>query len=165
MDNAIEIPKGILNGIAESILPDKNKENINIDNIDNIEKKSIIICIHKDLSKKDIDILSLYGKLVFLEESHQNIDPSNISFNYLIVDLRNEMSRNYYKIYLYKNINYYYILYRYSFEGNNGVSYHNEITDFPSKQPTKNHYDRLLLFENVYEPNRCVSLCRFCCLR
>ena len=54
------------------------------ESIDNIEKKSIIICIHKDLSKKDIDILSLYGKLVFLEESHQNIDPSNISSELLI---------------------------------------------------------------------------------
>jgi len=37
----IEIPKGIVSVIAGSILPDKNKENINIDNTDiekNIEK-------------------------------------------------------------------------------------------------------------------------------
>jgi hypothetical protein len=164
----IEIPKGIVSVIAGSILPDKNKENINIDNTDiekNIEKKSIIVCIHKDISKKDINTLSLYGKVIFLEESYQNIDPSKLIFDYLIIDLRNEINRNYYKIYLYKNKNYYYILYRYSFEGNNGLYYHNEITDFPSKQSTKNMYERLLLFENVYEPNCCVSLCRICCLR
>ena len=37
----IEIPKGIVSIITSSILPDKNKENINIDNTDiekNIEK-------------------------------------------------------------------------------------------------------------------------------
>ena len=104
--------------------------------------------------KKDINTLSLYGKVIFLEESYQNIEPSKLIFDYLIIDLRNEINRNYY-----------YILYRYSFEGNNGLYYHNEITDFPSKQSTKNMYERLLLFENVYEPNCCVSLCRICCLR
>lgn len=162
MDNVIEIPKGILAGIADSILPDKNKENIDIDNIEN---KPIIICIHKDISKKDINILLLYGKVVFLEESYQNIEPSKIKFDYLIIDLRNEICRNYYKIYLYKNTNYYYLLYKHYFETNNGIYYHNEITDFPSQQPTKNTYDKLLLIENIYEPKCCISLCRFCCLR
>ena len=75
------------------------------------------------------------------------------------------MCRNYYKIYLYKNTDYYYILYRHSFETNNGLYYNNEITDFPLKQSTKNTYDKILLLENIYEPKCYISLCRFCCLR
>lgn len=164
MDNAIEIPKGIAAGIAESILPDRHKDNIHIDT-QHIENKPIIICIHKDISKKDINIISSYGKVLFLGESYQNIDPINLKFHYLIVDLRNELDRNYYKIYLYKNTNYYYVLYRHSFEKNNGLCYNNEIIEFPSQQPTKEKYDKLLLLENIYEPNCCVSFFRFCCLR
>ena len=146
METVIEMPKGILSGIADSVLPDKNKENIDID-IENIENKPIIICI------------------LFLEEPYQNIEPNKLKFDYLIVDLRNEMCRNYYKIYLYKNTDYYYILYRHSFETNNGLYYNNEITDFPLKQSTKNTYDKILLLENIYEPKCYISLCRFCCLR
>lgn len=164
MDNAaIDIPKGIAAGIVDSILPNKKKDNKNINDIYN--DKRIVICIHKDIDKKNINILSLYGKVVFLEESFQNIDPSKLSFDYLIIDLRKEIHRNYYKIYFYKNTNYYYILYRYSFESNNGIEYNNEITDFPLQQSTKYYYDKLLLLENVYEPKWCLSLCRFCCLR
>ena len=164
METVIEMPKGILSGIADSVLPDKNKENIDID-IENIENKPIIICIHKDISKKYINILTFYGKVLFLEEPYQNIEPNKLKFDYLIVDLRNEMCRNYYKIYLYKNTDYYYILYRHSFETNNGLYYNNEITDFPLKQSTKNTYDKILLLENIYEPKCYISLCRFCCLR
>jgi hypothetical protein len=166
MDNAdavINIPLGIAAGIADSILPNSTKDNIHIDNIDN--NKKIVICIHKDIDKKDINILCLYGKVIFLEDSFQNIDPCKLSFDYLIIDLRKEIHRNYYKIYFYKNINYYYILYRYSFESNNGVYYHNEITEFPLQQSTKYNYDKLLLLENIYEPKWCLSLCRFCFLR
>jgi hypothetical protein len=165
MDNAIvDLPKGMVNGIASSILPQKYKENIYIDNTDNIEDKKIIICTHKDISKKDIDTLSLYGKVIFLDESYDNVDPTKLIFDFLIIDLRKEMNRNYYKIYLYKNQNYYYVLYRFWFETNNGIFYNNEITEFPSQQSSKTNYYKVLLLENVYEPKWYVSLFRLCCI-
>lgn len=163
-DNSIvEIPNRIVNSIATSILPNKYKENVYIDNINNKEDKKIIICIHRDISKKDIDIMSLYGNVLFLEDSFQNIEPARLSFDFLIIDLRKDMHRNYYKIYLYKNNNYYYVLYRYFFETNNGIFYNNEITDFPSQQSSKTNYLKILLLENVYEPKWYVSLYRLCC--
>ena len=164
VDNTLELQKGILKGIASSVLPEKYKEN---EHIDQIEDKKIIISIHKDMSKKDIDILSLYGKVLFLEESHQNIEPTDLYFDYLIIDLRNELYRNYYKIYFYNNKNnknYYYILYRHWFETNNGMTYNNEIIDFPSQQSSKSNYNKLLLIEEIYEPKWYISLYRFCCL-
>lgn len=163
-DNSIvEIPNRIVNSIATSILPNKYKENVYIDNINNKEDKKIIICIHRDISKKDIDIMSLYGNVLFLEDSFQNIEPAKLLFDFLIIDLRKDMHRNYYKIYLYKNNNYYYVLYRYFFETNNGIFYNNEITDFPSQQSSKTNYLKILLLENVYEPKWYVSLYRLCC--
>lgn len=164
VDNSIvEIPNGIVNSIAASILPNRYKENIYIDNVDNKEDKKIIICIHRDISKKDIDTMSLYGKVVFLEDSFQNVEPEKLQFDFLIIDLRKDIHRNYYKIYLYKNNNYYYVLYRYFFETNNGIFYNNEITDFPSQQSSKTNYLKILLLENVYEPKWYISLYRLCC--
>jgi len=161
-DNAIvDLPKGIINGIAGSILPYKYKDNMIIDDV--VDKK-IVICIHRDIDKKNIDILSLYGTVLFFEDSFQNINPEMMNFNYLILDFRKEIHRNYYKVYFYKNQNYYFVLYRYWFESNNGISYHNEITDFPIQQSTKYNYDKLLLVENVYEPKWYVSLFRYCCM-
>lgn len=165
VDNSIvEIPNGIVNSIATSILPNKYKENIYIDN-DNVSEKKIVICIHRDISKKDIDIMSVYGNVVFLEESFQNVDPTVFSFDFLIIDLRKEVHRNYYKIYFYKNNRYHYVLYRYFFETNNGIFYNNEITEFPSQQSSKINYLKILLLENVYEPKWYISLYRLCCIK
>lgn len=166
MDNSvIEIPNSIVNGIASSILPHKCKENLYIDKVDNADDKKIVICIHRDISKKDIDIMSLYGKVVFLEDSFQNVDPTMISFDFLILDLRKEVHRNYYKIYFYNNNKYYYVLYRYFFETNNGIFYNNEITEFPSQQSSKINYIKILLLENIYEPKWYISLYRLCCVK
>lgn len=161
-DNTLELQRGIVNGIASSILPEKYKQNYHIKKI---EEKKIIVCIHRDISKKDIDTLSLYGKVLFLEDFHQNIEPKFLFFDYLIIDLRNQVYRNYYKIHFYNNTNYYYILYRYWFETNNGIFYNNEITEFPSQQSSKINYLKLLLLEQIYEPKWYISLFRFCCLR
>jgi hypothetical protein len=89
-----------------------------------------------------------------------------LSFDYLVIDLRNEVHRNYYKINLMNHVNndkYYYVLYKYCFEGNNGLYYNNEITEFPRRQVDKRNYDKLLLLPNVYEPKWYISLIRLCC--
>lgn len=160
MSETLTIPSNIISNIATVILPDKQANNIIIDNVE--EEKKIVICIHKDIDKEYTDLLSEYGKVLFFEDHYQNIDPSVLSFDYLVIDLRKELHRNYYKLSLYNN-NYYFILYRYWFEGNNGIFYNNEITDFPSRQPSKKNYDKLLLLQNVYEPKWYVSLFRLCC--
>jgi len=161
MEETIKLPSNIISNIASSILPNKKVENTVIDNVE--EYKKIVICIHKDIEKEYIDLLSEYGKVLFFEEQYQNIEPNVLSFDYLVIDLRKEVDRNYYKLSLYKNNNYYFVLYRYWFEGNNGIYYNNEITEFVSRQSSKKNYDKLLLLQNVYEPKWYVSLFRMCC--
>ena len=161
--NIIELPANIINTVSTAILPHKQAENIILNKLE--QQKRIVICIHKDIKKDNIYLLSSYGKVLFFEEIFQNIEPSTLIFDYLIIDLRKEIHRNYYKIYLYNNQDYYFILYRYWFETNNGCLYNNELTDFPSIQTNKNNYDKLLLLQNVYEPNWCISLFRSCCIK
>lgn len=161
MAEIITLPSNIISNIATVILPDKKTNNIVIDNVE--QGKKIVICIHKDISKECIDLLSEYGKVLFFEDHYQNIEPNILYFDYLIIDLRKEVHRNYYKLTLYNNHNYYFVLYRYWFEGNNGIYYNNEITEFPSRQSAKKNYDKLLLLQNVYEPKWYVSFFRLCC--
>jgi hypothetical protein len=164
-DNTISFSSNIINNLTTTVLPNKYPNNIIIEKVD---RKQIIICIHKNIPKDDIDLLRSYGKVLFFEDHHQNIELSSFSFDYLIIDLRNEIHRDYYKINLMKGVNnlndnYYFVLYRYCFEGNNGIYYNNEITDFPRRQVDKNSYDKLLLLPNVYEPKWYVSLIRLFC--
>lgn len=159
-DGGITFTTNMVNNFSNSILPEKYINNIIVKKV---EDKKIVICIHKDLSKNDIDLLSLYGKVLFFEDNYQNIELSSLSFDYLVIDLRNEIHRNYYKINMYQNDGYYFILYRWWFEGNNGVVYNNELTEFPSRQPTRENYNKLLVFPNIYEPKWYISFLRLCC--
>ena len=162
-DNTIALSTNIIGNITTTVLPNYNANNIVLEEI---KDKKIIICIHKDISKNEIDLLYSYGKVLFFEDYHQNIELSLLSFDYLVIDLRNEVHRNYYKINLMNHVNndkYYYVLYKYCFEGNNGLYYNNEITEFPRRQVDKRNYDKLLLLPNVYEPKWYISLIRLCC--
>ena len=162
-DKIIELPKNVLDTLSKAILPNKHEDNIILKKIEN--EKKIIICIHKDISKKKIDVLFSYGKVLFFEDCYTNIEPSILIFDYLIIDLRKDTHRNYYKLYLYNKSEYYYILYRHWFESNNGCIYNNEITEFPSQQSCKKNYDNILLLPNIYEPKWYISLFRFCCIK
>jgi|Laugresu1bdmlbsd_1035121.scaffolds.fasta_scaffold04856_4 hypothetical protein len=150
----------IINNIGNTILPNKIADNISIDNID--YEKRIIICIFKDIPKKEIDILKLYGNLVEFSENMMNIDPQFIDFDFLILDFRKDIHINYYQFYFYKNDKYYYILYRFFFETNNGLTFHNEMTEFPPKQLDKINYKKLLLQRPINPPKWYVSLFRTC---
>jgi hypothetical protein len=159
-DGGITFTTNMVNNFSNSILPEKYINNIIVKKV---EDKKIIICIHRDLSKNDIDLLYLYGKVLFFEDIYQNIELSSLVFDYLVIDLRKEIHRNYYKINMYQNDGYYFILYRWWFEGNNGVVYNNELTEFPTRQTTKENYNKLLVFPNIYEPKWYISFLRLCC--
>lgn len=162
-DSIIKLPINVIDSVSSSMLPHKYADNIILKKVE-IEKR-IIICTHKDIPKKELEVLSLYGKVLFFEEAYLNIDPLTLNFDYLIIDLKKDTHRNYYKLYLYnKNEYYYYILYRHWFESNNGCVYNNEITEFPSQQLNKKNYDTILLLPNVYEPKWYISLFRSCCI-
>lgn len=150
----------IINNIGNTILPNKIADNISIDNID--YEKRIIICIFKDIPKKEMDILKLYGNVVEFSENMMNIEPQFIEFDFLILDFRKDNHINYYQFYFYKNDKYYYILYRFFFETNNGLTFHNEITEFPQKQLDKINYKKLLLQKPISPPKWYVSLFRTC---
>jgi len=150
----------IINNIGNSILPNKTVENIPLDNIE--YDKRIVIFKFKDIPKKETDILKEYGTVLDLSNDFINIEPESLLFDFLILDFRNEIHRNYYQFYFHKNNNYYYILYRFFFETNNGIPFHNEITEFPSRQLNKINYKKLLLQKPLTSPKWYVSLFRTC---
>jgi hypothetical protein len=63
MAEIITLPSNIISNISTIILPDKKPDNIVIDSFE--QGKKIVICIHKDIKKEFIDLLSEYGKVLF----------------------------------------------------------------------------------------------------
>ena len=51
------------------------------------------------------------------------------------------------------------------FENNNGIAFHNEITEFPNIQISKDEFDFLLVESPLPEPHCFLSLCRYCCMK
>lgn len=150
----------IINNIGNTILPNKTAENIIIDDID--YSKKIIICTYKEISKNEIAILKQYGKVIQFNAFMSNISPDKLDFDYLILNFKDEIHRNYYQFNFYKNNDYYYILYRFCFETNNGITFNNEINELPPKQADKINYHKLLLRKKLESPRWYVSLFRTC---
>jgi hypothetical protein len=150
----------IINNIGNTILPNKTAENIIIDDID--YSKKIIICTYKEISKNEIAILKQYGKVIQFNAFMSNISPDKLDFDYLILNFKDEIHRNYYQFNFYKNNDYYYILYRFCFETNNGITFNNEINELPPKQAAKINYHKLLLRKKLESPRWYVSLFRTC---
>jgi len=150
----------IINNLGNSILPNKIAENIIIDDID--YSKKIILCTYKEIPKNQINTLKQYGKVLQFNELMINISPEQLDFDYLILNFKEEIHRNYYQFNFYKNNNYYYILYRFFFETNNGITFNNELNELPQRQLDKINYHKLLLRKKLESPKWYVSLFRTC---
>ena len=123
--------------------------------------KPIIICLFKSICS---DLLQKYGKVVRYESVYTNIQIDQIEFDYFIIDLRQEEDRFYYRRHImYHYDDYFYLLYRYCFETNQGLFFHNEITELPPYQINKEEYDTLLLKPIIPVPNCFISLIRYIC--
>jgi len=146
--------------ISQTIEPNKIASSLIVEYI----PKPYIICLYKSLEENDIEHLRQHGKVVLFCKSYTNLPIQSFPFDYLILDFRIEEHRYYYQRHIFHNYsNYHLILFRHCFETNNGISFHNELTDFPRHQVLKNELDALLLEKPLPAPNCCLSLFRFCC--
>ena len=126
--------------------------------------KPFILCLYKSLSDSDIDVLRQHGRVILFGPAYINRPVHTFQFDYLIIDFREEDHRFYYQRYIKRHFDrYHIILFRYSFETNNGITFHNELVDFPPSQISKDEFDAGLLEPPLPAPHCFLSLCHFCC--
>jgi len=127
--------------------------------------KPFIFCLFKSISSDNISLLRSYGKVIQFGNQNKNLSIQSFEFDYFIIDFRIEEDRIYFKKYInpYRD-HYYFILYRYFFETNNGLFFHNEMVDLPSYQITKEEFDMMLLETPISSPPNCMcSLYKYFC--
>jgi hypothetical protein len=122
--------------------------------------KKIIICISKNLSKEDINLLQYYGRVISYDHDIiNNVDLFSVDFDYFIVDLRQLNDRMYLQKMILPNLTQLHlILYKWNFESDNGISYEVERDCFPPKQVNKQLFDQLLLQKPIQSPSCILSL-------
>jgi len=126
--------------------------------------KPFILCIYKSISKHDLDHMKQHGRVVEFGNAFVNRPIDSYPFDYLILDFREDDHRYYFQRHVYHHSsNYHLILYRRFFETNNGLTFHNEIIDFPPHNVFKEEFDNHLLENPIPAPNCCLSLIRHCC--
>lgn len=128
--------------------------------IKNVNK--IVICLSKDLSKSDLKLLEYYGQVEkYNHNIHNNVELDKIDFDYLLLNLRKAEDRLYIQKHVLTHLNEInLVLFRYSFEGDNGISYSVERTELPSKQISKKVFDELLLAKQLEAPSCMLSFLR-----
>ena len=118
--------------------------------------KSFIICLYKSIPNETMILLKHYGTVVTFGPAYTNVPVSTFPFSYLIMDLRQEDHRSYYQRHVLRYQNQFnIILYRYAFETNNGIAFHNELCEFPSHQVSKEDFDEMLLESPLPAPPNC----------
>jgi len=138
------------------LVENKQDEEKNLE-LKNVNK--IVICLSKTLSKDDLKLLSYYGQVEpYSHNVHNNVELTNIDFDYFLLDLRKVEDRLYVQKHVLTHLDQInLVLFRYSFEGDNGVAYNVERTELPSKQISKKVFDELLLSKQLEAPSCVIS--------
>ena len=126
--------------------------------------KSFIICLFRDIPEESELLLREYGKVVRFGQPFSNRPIHLFQFDYFIIDFRITEDRYYFKRYIINQMDtYFIILYRYYFETDHGMHFHNELVEFPSRQISREEYDTMLLESPLPAPHCLLSLCRYLC--
>ena len=144
----------VIVGLSNLILPDKNAEILEITN-----EEKIVICLYKSLDKEELELLQRYGKVVCFNKTHLNLPLERFEFDYFILDLRKEDQRIYFQKYTSHAKR---LLFRHSYETNNGVPFHNELSSLPKEQALKTDFDFLLFSQPIPSPKWYISFFRSC---
>ena len=132
------------------------------------EPKRVVLCITRDISKEDHEMLSEYGKVLAYDHNlHNNLDCDVFEWAYLIIDLRKTEDRYYFsKVIQPKKERYSIGIYHFVFEDEDFMDPDDLIvyfTSFPKKQATREIFNTLLLNSRIKKPRAVVSLFK-CCL-
>ena len=122
--------------------------------------KKFVICLSKDLPSEELQLLQYYGRTISYDHDIcNNIDLSTIDFSYFLLDLREANDRTYFQKIITPNIQMFHlILYKYEFQGDNGISFDVERSELPKKQMNSNIFNGLLLQSEIQKPNCLFSL-------
>ena len=122
--------------------------------------KRFVICISKDLSEDEIALLQYYGRTISYDhDTVNNIDLETVDFSYFLLDLRQQDDRVYLqKMILPNRDKFHLILYKYSFQDDNGISFSVERSELPKKQVNSQLFNQLLLQKEIESPNCILSL-------
>jgi hypothetical protein len=133
------------------------------------ENKRVVLCITRDVSAENLEILNEYGKVLSYDNTiHNNLDCSDFKWDYLVVDLRKSEDRYYFL----KNIQphkdkYAIAVYHFVFEEPSDIMETDPnvsfFCSFPKKQATQNIYNTLLLNSRIKKPRAILSAFK-CCL-
>jgi len=126
--------------------------------------KKIVICTTRDIAKEDMAMLKEYGRVVeYAHSLHNNLPISAFSYDYLIIDLRENGDRYFMlKSVLPFKAEYTIVVYSYAFEFNVVSECDNHISSFPKKQALKIDFDLILGSQRISKPKWWVSL--FSCI-
>jgi hypothetical protein len=144
----------VIMGLSNLILPDKNAQRLEVTN-----EEKIVICLYKSLDEDELELLKRYGKVLYFNSSYLNLSLDRFNFDYFILDLREEDHRIYFQKYTSHTKR---LLFRHSYETNNGVSFHNELSSLPKEQALKTDFDFLLFSQPIPSPKCFISLFRSC---
>lgn len=120
----------------------------------------IVMCISKSLSKDEKKLLEFYGRVIEYDHSvNQNVPLREVECAYLIIDLREDKDRYYLQKYILPVLSeIHLILFKHSWEGDNGMSYECERCDLPPKQVSKKEFDSLLIQQPLEHQSCIISL-------
>jgi hypothetical protein len=122
--------------------------------------KRFVICLSKDLSEDEVALLQYYGRTISYDHDIvNNIDLSTVDFSYFLLDLREATNRDYLQKIILPNVDkFHLILYKYSFQDDNGISFEVERSELPKKQVNSDIFNKLLLQPEIKSPNCILSL-------
>jgi len=122
--------------------------------------KRFVICLSKDLSEDEIALLQYYGRTISYDhDTVNNIDLETVDFSYFLLDLRQQDDRVYLQKMILPNAHkFHLILYKYSFQDDNGISFSVERSELPKKQVNAQIFNQLLLQKEIESPNCILSL-------
>jgi hypothetical protein len=146
----------VLNPKDTGVLPDESKAK---------KEKRFVICISRDISEADCNMLKEYGKvIIFNNVLYNNLDPLSYNWDYLVLDHRQKADRYYHLKHIKpieSQLNV--VLFCHGIEIQdlkNDNHYDNVISKFPERQARSDDFNQLLLIERLPAPKWWWSLAK-----
>lgn len=150
---SISLPS-VINSVIQ-LTENKEPETKPLIQLNQVDK--IVICLSKSLSKDEKKLLEFYGRVIEYDHSvNHNVPLREVECAYLLVDLRRDNDRYYLQKYILPVLSdIHLILFKHSWEGDNGMSFECQRTELPVKQVSKKEFDTMLV-QQPLEHQHCI---------
>jgi hypothetical protein len=153
---SISLPS-VINSVIQ-LTENKEPESKPLIQMNQVDK--IVICISKALSKDEKKLLEFYGRVIEYDHSvNHNIPLREVECAYLLIDLRRDNDRYYLQKFILPVLSeIHLILFKHSWEGDDGMSYECERHELPPKQVSKKEFDLMLVQQPLEHQSCLISL-------